>query len=260
MATENLNSMGEDKAAAWVPNEEGEDPKESLPFTNKNDLTTVKLYQMGGSPPCIMVQAMFSYADINYEKVDVSFPLKSEISWSTYKKIPIVTLNGLQVNDSYIIFKQLAPLIFGRTITESEAVQIKSVAYEAMIALEAETFENSDALSKFVDGYVAKDCCTANTMGHVIKLMLPQMASGIRSKNPDLKPFKTHCETFKAAITGKFVGGSEPGPYDIMMYALFAMHKHVKIDMYEEMWKELQLTEWYDSMTGVFAAKTPFLE
>jgi len=24
MATENLNSMGEDKAAAWVPNEEGE--------------------------------------------------------------------------------------------------------------------------------------------------------------------------------------------------------------------------------------------
>jgi len=41
----------------------------------------------------------------------------------------------------------------------------------------------------------------------------------------DLKSFKAYCETFKASIKGKFAGGSQPGPYDVAMYALIHMHK-----------------------------------
>ena len=53
--------------------------------------------QMMSSPPCLMVRAMFAYAEVPLELVEVSFPLKSEISWSKYQKVPILTLNGLQV-------------------------------------------------------------------------------------------------------------------------------------------------------------------
>ena len=35
-----------------------------------------------------------------------------------------------QVNDSYIIFKTLAPLVFGRAVSEAEAGQIKAVSFE----------------------------------------------------------------------------------------------------------------------------------
>jgi len=38
-----------------------------------------------------------------------------------------------QVNDSYIIFKTLAPLVFGRAMSEAEAAQIKSVSYEGKL-------------------------------------------------------------------------------------------------------------------------------
>ena len=79
-------------------------------------------------------------------------------------------------------------------------------------------------------------------------------------QNPDLQPFKTHCESFKAAIKGKFAGGSEPGPYDVMMYALFAIFKHVKIDMFDEMWKQVGLTDWYDGMDKVMSSKKPLFE
>lgn len=120
--------MGED--VEWEPNEEGEDLKQPLPFRTKSELTTCKLYQvmtdpvcyagspacptdspyhdiaqMTPSPPCVMVRAMFAYAEIPLEVVEVSVPLKSEISWSKYQKIPILTLNGMQVkehNRSYI--------------------------------------------------------------------------------------------------------------------------------------------------------------
>ena len=132
-------------------------------------------------------------------------------------RVTTALTRGRQINDSYVIFKNLAPLVFGRAMSEQESKQIKSVSYggkiatsarqvhsalighclsfpkpplwlssslshhlfvspflpfpppppppspppsPAMIALEAETFENGDAVNKFVDGYIAKDCCT----------------------------------------------------------------------------------------------------
>ena len=53
--------------------------------------------QMTSSPPCIMVRAMFAFAEVPLELVEISILTKSEISWSKYQKVPIVTLNGLQV-------------------------------------------------------------------------------------------------------------------------------------------------------------------
>eukprot|EP00802_Teleaulax_amphioxeia_P016567 Tamp_16690.p1 GENE.Tamp_16690~~Tamp_16690.p1 ORF type:complete len:294 (+),score=62.55 Tamp_16690:92-883(+) len=260
MATENSNpnAMGE-AAVEWEPNEEGEDPKVPLPYKSKSDITatTNKIYGMMGSPPCAIVRALFSYAEIKYEAVDVNFMTKSEISFSTYKKVPILTLGPYQINDSYIIIKTLAPLCFGRALTEEEAAQVKSVSYEAMIALEKETFEDSDACGKFVDGYVTRDCCSSWTLGTMAKLMMPQMAGKIAEKHPDLKSFKAYCETFKASIKGKFAGGSQPGPYDVAMYALIHMHKFVKIEKYEEMYKDVGLVDWYEGMAAEMANKEP---
>ena len=45
-----------------------------------------------------------------------------------------------------------------------------------------------------------------------------------------------------------------------MMFALFAMCKHVKIDMFDEMWKQVGLTDWYDGMDKVMSSKKPLFE
>ena len=58
----------------------------------------VKLYEMEASPPCVMVRSFLAYAGIAHQSILVSIPGKKEIKWSKYKKVPIVTVNGLQVS------------------------------------------------------------------------------------------------------------------------------------------------------------------
>ncbi|EKX35799.1 hypothetical protein GUITHDRAFT_155394 [Guillardia theta CCMP2712] len=47
-----------------------------------------------------MVRALLSYGDISYESVLVNMMSKKELKWSTYQKIPILVVNGMQVPDT----------------------------------------------------------------------------------------------------------------------------------------------------------------
>ena len=37
-----------------------------------------------------------------------------------YRKVPILLLNGKQINDSYIMTRNLAPILYGEKLTEEE--------------------------------------------------------------------------------------------------------------------------------------------
>lgn len=47
-----------------------------------------------------MVAAFLDYHDIVYKVVEVNPRGKKEIKWSEYKKVPILVVDGEQLNDS----------------------------------------------------------------------------------------------------------------------------------------------------------------
>ena len=54
---------------------------------------------------------------------------------SEYKKVPVLDLNGVQINDSYIIVKNLAPILYGKALTEEEVKFEEAMTYGMMICL-----------------------------------------------------------------------------------------------------------------------------
>ena len=39
---------------------------------------------------------------------------------SKYKKVPVLMLNDRQINDSFIMIKNLSPILYGKSLTDEE--------------------------------------------------------------------------------------------------------------------------------------------
>ncbi|KAL9987847.1 hypothetical protein ACROYT_G002219 [Oculina patagonica] len=74
----------------------------------------VTLYQYQNCPFCGKVRAFLDYYGIKYNKVEVSPLWKGEISFSKYKKVPIVVADDKQINDSSVIISAICSLMLGR--------------------------------------------------------------------------------------------------------------------------------------------------
>lgn len=81
---------------------------------------TVTLYQYQNCPFCGKVRAFLDYHGIKYNKVEVSPLWKGEISFSKYKKVPIVIADDKQVRHSAggytvvnFLYNVLRILLFG---------------------------------------------------------------------------------------------------------------------------------------------------
>lgn len=70
----------------------------------KNELD-IKLYQYQVCPFCCKVRTFFKYSQIPFSIIEVDPIMKRELFFSSYKKVPVVIINGdIQLNDSsYII-------------------------------------------------------------------------------------------------------------------------------------------------------------
>nr|ABK26421.1 unknown [Picea sitchensis] len=81
------------------------------------------LYQYEACPFCNKVKAFLDYHDLTYKIVEVNPLGKKEIKWSDYKKVPILMVDGKQLNDSSAIIDKLDSQIHpnkGRLPTDAE--------------------------------------------------------------------------------------------------------------------------------------------
>merc|ERR1712190_299456 len=92
----------------------------------------VVLYGMRISPPACKIRFMLNYYGVPFES---KYGKKPD---SDYKKIPVLDIGDRQINDSYIIVKNLAPILQGRELTDQEELVEKKLTSEIMIALERE--------------------------------------------------------------------------------------------------------------------------
>uniref|UniRef100_A0A3P9KQ71 Prostaglandin E synthase 2 n=1 Tax=Oryzias latipes TaxID=8090 RepID=A0A3P9KQ71_ORYLA len=73
------------------------------------------LYQYKTCPFCSKVRAFLDYHGAAYEIVEVNPVMRQEIKWSTYRKVPILMVNGeLQLNDSSVIISSLKTLFLSK--------------------------------------------------------------------------------------------------------------------------------------------------
>ncbi|KAJ7975237.1 prostaglandin E synthase 2-like [Quillaja saponaria] len=71
----------------------------------------VVLYQYEACPFCNKVKAFLDYHAIPYKVVEVNPLSKKEIKWSDYQKLPILVVDGEQLNDSSAIIDKLGQKI-----------------------------------------------------------------------------------------------------------------------------------------------------
>ncbi|XP_031496096.1 uncharacterized protein LOC116261466 [Nymphaea colorata] len=78
--------------------------REAIPSFSMKELV---LYQYAACPFCNKVRAFLDYNKLPYKVVEVNPISKKEIKWSEYKKVPVVVLDGKQLNDSFQIIETL---------------------------------------------------------------------------------------------------------------------------------------------------------
>uniref|UniRef100_A0A7S4PB60 GST N-terminal domain-containing protein n=2 Tax=Guillardia theta TaxID=55529 RepID=A0A7S4PB60_GUITH len=202
-----------------------------------------------------MVRSFLAYAGIAHQSILVSMPGKKEIKWSKYKKVPIVTVNGLQINDSYIIFKELSRIIFGRQLSESESRQVHEVTYGLLLAYEAEIFGNEESRSRFIATFLKGNCCFTCFIVPLIRHMLSKAPAKIKKSNPGLKSLDEYGKKIRSEMAGTFIGGSQPGPVDVMVWGLVEQARHIEVKTMESWLSRTDLMPWFKNMDGIMSSK-----
>ncbi|XP_051525091.1 prostaglandin E synthase 2-like [Myxocyprinus asiaticus] len=92
--------------------------------TNAPELGTdlkLILYQYKTCPFCSKVRAFLDYHGLPYEIVEVNPVMRQEIKWSTYRKVPILMVDGtVQINDSSVIISALKTYLVTKERTISQ--------------------------------------------------------------------------------------------------------------------------------------------
>lgn len=218
-------------------NDEKEDVSPPLDWKTKDDIKEVVLHEMHPSPPCCKIRLLLLF-------YQVPFKVTTKKAGGSYKKVPIMKASGRQINDSFVIFKNLVPVLCGEVF---DAEWQNKIDYELQPSIEIEMMSYSSDVQKFMSkglglpGCVA--CCIAGHMGR-------KFAKGIKNKNPDAPAESIQvAKQFVAAMGAKqFFAGDQPGQVDIAYYGtLLSFHslgcsaalKHIQGGGLAEWWARM---------------------
>lgn len=193
-------------------NEEGEDLKEPLTL-KREELRDVVLYGNEFSPPCQKIITLLSYYEVPFNMVKGRHPT------SDYKKIPVLELNGQQVNDSHVIVNNLVPVLTGEPLAGPQKEWERRVTFEFQPSLEVELFgDGSDlALAAGLQGFPK---VLAGLFAPLLGAFIGQV---FRSRYGDFPPTKTWGVEFREAFGGRpFFHGDAPGPIDLSVYGTYS--------------------------------------
>ena len=196
--------------------EEKQDLETPLPNWTKDDLKEVVLHNSYMSPPCVKVRCILQHNGIKFQVID------GKKKDSEYKKIPVLLLNGVQINDSFIMVKNLAPILYGKALTEEEIKFEEEMSYGLMIAMESQMMEDGGQFSNFLGKIkpAVKCCvmvCCCNLVccrGNMSKKMLAK--NGLQDNSID-KYIATIEERLNKTA---FLQGDEVGILDLSLYGV----------------------------------------
>jgi len=232
-------------------NPEGVDPSPPLVWASKDDIKDVFVYGGTVNPPVTKIRAHLAYHSIQYKCVQRKTNSQPE---GCYQKIPSISVNGRQVNDSYVILKFLVPVLYG-SLSDEQLAWEEHITYSVMIAMEIEAFEDGDSCGALLSmgGY-------PSFLAYVAFPFLPfggqgkKMPAGWRAaratpkrveKYGELKTCNAYLVEFKNAVGEKaFFSGDQPGAVDVSMFATFKAFGTLPYT--GRALQSAGLTDWYD--------------
>ena len=202
---------------------------EPLPEWTKDDLKEVILHNNYMSPACCKIRAILTYNKVPFTTI------KGKKKDSAYKKIPVLMLNGRQINDSFIIVKNLAPVLYGNPLTPEELDFEERMTYGLLPSMLSQTFDNGWETRKLVSKFSGKCgaccftvcCCNCCCMRSKFSKNLLKKEK-LESNNTD--PYIAMIEA--RLSENAFLQGPEIGILDLSLYGVtqaFSIEPRIKV-------------------------------
>lgn len=222
-------------------NPEGVDPVPPLDWKSKADLKDVVVHGHSFSPPTTKVRAFLKFYGIPFKFKE---GLTGKQGSKHYKRFPVVDVAGRQVNDSFIILKNLLPALTDDFNTEWET----KIVFDFQTSIEIFAGENPDEAPLFISKLVP---VPHFLIRHVLRRVLLR-AWRAKTKEPGysyVEPLAFLCE-FAAAMAGDFFHGASAGQVDISLYSTLAPFC-VTCPSVLRLLSDAGLQGWLDRMTKV---------
>ena len=202
-------------------NDQREDLAEPLPAEwTRESLTDVVLYGTHASPPCCKVRALLKLAGVPFRR---RFGRAS----GAYAKFPVLFVNGRQINDSYVIFKSLAPVLFGRPYSAEDVALEELVTYGLMLSCEREAFADVECMKRWAAVAGLGSGISGFAIRHFAPLSLASKgADRLSREHPDLREPVEYMVELKRALDdrgGRFFAGEAPGALDASAYGAISV-------------------------------------
>eukprot|EP00252_Welwitschia_mirabilis_P013374 TRINITY_DN29455_c0_g1_i1.p1 TRINITY_DN29455_c0_g1~~TRINITY_DN29455_c0_g1_i1.p1 ORF type:complete len:335 (-),score=61.71 TRINITY_DN29455_c0_g1_i1:477-1481(-) len=222
----------------------------------------IVLYQYEACPFCNKVKAFLDYHDLPYKIIEVNPISKKEIKWSDYKKVPILMVDGTQLNDSSAIIEKLDKQIHPgkesvplkekeeeekwRRWVDEHLVHVLSpnIYRSASEALESfnyiTTHGNFSTLERLTGKYVG-----ATAMYFVSKKL--KKKHNITDERASL--YEAANTWVNALKNRKFMGGNKPNLADLAVFGVLRPIRHLQSG--KDMVANTNIGPWYSRMEEV---------
>lgn len=226
-------------------NPEGVDPVPLLDWKSKADLTNVVVYGAGTSPPTCKIRAYLKYAGIPFEYTNVFSKPDSKY----YTMHPVMDASGRQVNDSYVIVKNLASMVTGAYDDEWE----ERIVFQFQLSIEADCMENPVDYKIWLPTILPK---LSRVIGCILVPMLRRAVTGNCARKLAKAPAKkvditAFAKEFAGKMKGDFFAGAKPGQVDISFYGTLAAFVAPKVPMAQALIKDAGLEAWWARMEAL---------
>uniref|UniRef100_A0A0E0P6B0 Glutaredoxin domain-containing protein n=2 Tax=Oryza TaxID=4527 RepID=A0A0E0P6B0_ORYRU len=204
----------------------------------------VVLYQYQACPFCNKVRAFLDYHDIPYKVVEVNPLSKKEIKWSEYKKVPILTVDGEQL-------QRVRP--DDKATNEEEEKWRRWVDEHLVHVLSPNIYRTtSEALESF--DYISKHGNFSFTERFAVKYAgaaAMYMVSKKLKKKYNITDARASlydaANTWMEALDGRdFLGGSKPNLADLAVFGVLRPIRYLTAG--KDMVEHTQIGDWYQRM------------
>jgi microsomal prostaglandin-E synthase 2 len=220
----------------------------------------VVIYQYDACPFCNKVKAFLDYYDVPYKVIEVNPLSKKEIKFSDYKKVPILMVDGEQLNDSSAIIDKLADRFSlkkqskGAPAEDDEETKWRKWVDNHLVhmlspnmyrntseALEAFDYITSNGNFSTYEKYSVKYAGAAAMYFVSKKLKKKYNITDERASLYDA------AETWVKALDGRdYLGGSKPNLADLAVFGVLRPIRYLRSG--KDMVEHTGIGEWYSRM------------
>lgn len=216
------------------------------------------LYQYEACPFCNKVKAYLDYHHLPYKIVEVNPISKKEIKWSDYKKVPILMVDGKQLNDSSAIINQLDSQIHpnkGRLPTDAEEEEKwrRWVDEHLVHVLSPNIYRSvSEALESFdyitTNGnFTTLERLTGKYVGAAAMYFVSKKLKKKHNITDERASLYEAANTWVEALNNRlFMGGSKPNLADLAVFGVLRPIRYLQSG--RDMVANTNIGAWYSRM------------